>query len=53
MMKRMLLAVGVKAVEHRQVAFARHPEGVGDALRDQAFDQQVARDLGSGIRHRA
>jgi hypothetical protein len=43
----------VKAVEHRQEAFARDAEYVADALRDEAFDQQVAGKLGgkSGIRH--
>jgi hypothetical protein len=36
------LAVFVEAVEHREVAFARDPEGVRDALLDQAFDDQMA-----------
>ena len=38
-------AIGVlmKAVEHREVALARHAEGSVDALLDQAFDQRVAR----------
>ena len=36
------LAVLVKAVEHRQVALARHAEDGVDALLDQRFDQRVA-----------
>ena len=45
MTKWMLLAVLVEAVEHREVAFARHAEGVRHALRHQAFDDQVACEL--------
>ena len=34
----------MKAVERRQVAFARHAIGALDALLDQAFDQKMAGD---------
>ena len=34
--------VGVKAVEHGQITFARHSKSVGHALGDQAFNEQVA-----------
>jgi hypothetical protein len=34
--------VDVEAVQHRQVAFARHAEAGGDALGDQGFDKGVA-----------
>ena len=40
------LAVLVKAVEHGEVAFARHAEGAIDALRDQGFDEGVAGKAG-------
>jgi hypothetical protein len=32
----------MEAVQHRQVAFARHAEAGGDALGDQGFDKGVA-----------
>ena len=32
----------VEAVEHGEVAFARHAEGGVDALRDERFDEGVA-----------
>jgi hypothetical protein len=35
----------MKAVEHRQEAFAGHAERDLHALRDQALDDQVARGL--------
>ncbi len=43
-----LVAVRVKAVEHGEVAFARHAERVGRALGHQAFDEEMTRDLGVG-----
>ena len=43
-----LVAVQVKAVQHRQVTFTWYPEHVADALGNQAFDQQVAADFGGG-----
>jgi AcrR family transcriptional regulator len=45
--------MGMKAVQHRQVALARHAEGVRHALGDQAFDKQVAGDavLEQAYRH--
>lgn len=39
----------METVQHGQVAFTRHPEGVGDPLGDQAFDEQVAGNLGHGL----
>jgi hypothetical protein len=36
-----LLATGMEPIEHGQVAFSRHTEDVGHALRHQAFDDQV------------
>jgi hypothetical protein len=36
------IAVRMKAVEHREEAFARHAECDLHALRDQALDDQVA-----------
>jgi hypothetical protein len=44
-------AVGMrmKAVEHREVTFARHTEGVGHALGDQALHKKVTGDLGHSI----
>ncbi len=44
-----LFAVSVKAVEHGQVALARHAEHERHALRDQAFDDQMAGQL-AGVR---
>ena len=42
-------AVLVEAVQHRQIAFARHAEGMGDALGQKAFDKNMAGDaLGHG-----
>ncbi len=41
-----LVAVEVKAVQHRQITFAGDTKGVGHALFDQTLDQQVARKLG-------
>jgi hypothetical protein len=40
-----LLAVLVEAVEHGEVALAGNAEGVGDALRHQALDDEVTRQL--------
>jgi hypothetical protein len=40
-----LLAVFVEAVQHGEIAFTGHAEGVGDALRHEAFDDQVAGEL--------
>jgi hypothetical protein len=40
-----LVAVLVEAVERGQVALTRHTEGVGHALRHQAFDKEVTGDL--------
>jgi hypothetical protein len=37
-----MVTVQVKAIEHRQVAFSGHPEGMGDALGQKAFNKQVA-----------
>ena len=34
-----LVGVGMKAVQRRKVALARHAKCVGDALGDQAFNQ--------------
>jgi hypothetical protein len=36
------LGVFVKAIEHSEVAFARHTEDRADPLRDQRLDQRVA-----------
>ena len=39
----------MEAVQRRQVAFARHAEGMGDALGQKAFDKNMAGDaLGHG-----
>ena len=38
------LALGVKAVQHRQVALPRHAKDVADALGQQAIDKEVAGD---------
>jgi hypothetical protein len=40
------LGMRVKAVEHGKVTFARDTEGMGHALGDEAFDEQVASDPG-------
>ena len=40
-----LLTVGMKTIQHRQIAFAGYAKGVGDALFDQALHQQMARQL--------
>jgi len=37
--------VAVEAVEHGEVAFARHAKGVGDALGHEAFDEEVSGQL--------
>jgi hypothetical protein len=42
---RMRSALGMKAVEHGEVAFARHAERGVDTLRDQTLDDQMARGL--------
>ena len=47
------LGMRVKAVEHRQVAFARHAEDGIDALRDQRFDERVTRQATSRGAHAA
>ena len=43
------VAVLVKAVQHRQIAFARHAERVGDALGQKAFDEKVACDASHAL----
>jgi hypothetical protein len=40
-----LVLVGMKTVQHRKVTFAGHTKRMGHALRDQAFNQQVAGHL--------
>jgi hypothetical protein len=40
--KRELVAVQVKAIEYGQVTLTRHPESMGDALGQKAFNKQVA-----------
>ena len=37
-----LIAVQVKAIEHRQVTLTGHPESMGNALGQEAFNKQVA-----------
>jgi hypothetical protein len=37
-----LIAVQVKAIEHRQITLTGHPESMGDALGQEAFNKQVA-----------
>ena len=37
-----LIAVQVKAVQHRQITFSGHPESMGNALGQEAFNKQVA-----------
>jgi hypothetical protein len=37
-----LIAVEVKAIEHRQITFTGHPESMGNALGQKAFNEQVA-----------
>jgi hypothetical protein len=37
-----LVTVQVKAIEHRQVTLSGHPESMGDALGQKAFNKQVA-----------
>jgi hypothetical protein len=37
-----LVAVKMKAIEHRQVTLSGHPESMGDALGQKAFNKQVA-----------
>jgi hypothetical protein len=39
------LSMGMKAIEDRQETFPGNTEGMSHALRDQAFDQQVASEL--------
>jgi hypothetical protein len=41
--------VRVQAVQHSQVALARHAKRVGNALRYQALHQQMARNAGRGM----
>jgi hypothetical protein len=36
------LRVGMKAIEHRQITFARYTKGMRNALRDETIDKQVA-----------
>ncbi len=36
--------MGMEAVEHGEVALARHAKGVGHALGHQTFNEQVAGD---------
>jgi hypothetical protein len=40
--KRELIAVQVKAVQHRQIALTGHAERMGNALGQEAFNEQVA-----------
>ena len=42
---------GMHAVEHGQIAFARHAKGVGHALSDQAVNKKVAGKLCGHARH--
>ncbi len=42
-----LIAVTVKSIQHRQIAFARYAKGMCDTLFNKALNQQVASDLGS------
>jgi hypothetical protein len=42
MTNRMRSRCCMKAVQHRQIAFARHAKGMGHALGHQAFDEQMA-----------
>jgi hypothetical protein len=35
----------MKTIQHRQIAFARHPESMSNALGQKAFNKQVASDF--------
>ena len=41
--------MGMKAVEHREVAFTRHAERMGDALGNQAFNEKMAGNFFSHV----
>ncbi|MCY1380625.1 hypothetical protein D9M69_684660 [compost metagenome] len=43
------LGVGVKAIEHGEVTFTGDTEGVGHALGNQAFNEQMAGYAGHGL----
>jgi hypothetical protein len=43
----------MEAIEYRQIAFSGNAEDMGDTLGEQAFNQEMAGDLGRGSRHSA